>query len=236
MSSVAIIPARGGSKRIPRKNIKPFHGQPMLAYSIRAAQNSGLFDRIVVSTDDEEIATMARQLGAETPFVRPAELADDFCTTVDVIRHAVLALQQQGEPVEYACCIYATAPFVQARYLQSGLQQLQAHPGKAYAFSVTSFPFPIQRAIRINATGEIEAMHPEHRNTRSQDLEEAFHDAGQFYWGRASAWIQRDIIFSSASLPVVLPRYLVQDIDTPEDWKRAEFLFAALLNSGDLQT
>jgi pseudaminic acid cytidylyltransferase len=183
MSIVAIIPARGGSKRIPRKNIKLFHGQPMLAYSIRAAQNSGLFDRIVVSTDDEEIAAMARQLGAETPFVRPAELADDFSTTVDVIRHSVLALQQQGEPVDYACCIYATAPFVQPQYLQQGLQQLQAYPDKAYAFSVTTFPFPIQRAIRLNQAGEIEAMHPEYRNTRSQDLEEAYHDAGQFYWG-----------------------------------------------------
>ena len=171
MSIVAIIPARGGSKRIPRKNIKLFHGQPMLAYSIRAAQNSGLFDRIVVSTDDEEIAAMARQLGAETPFVRPAELADDFSTTVDVIRHSVQALQQQGEPVDYACCIYATAPFVQPQYLQQGLQQLQAHPDKAYAFSVTTFPFPIQRAIRLNQAGEIEAMHPEYRNTRSHELE-----------------------------------------------------------------
>ncbi len=234
MSIVAIIPARGGSKRIPRKNIKLFHGQPMLAYSIRAAQNSGLFDRIVVSTDDEEIAAMARQLGAETPFVRPAELADDFSTTVDVIRHSVLALQQQGEPVDYACCIYATAPFVQPQYLQQGLQQLQAHPDKAYAFSVTTFPFPIQRAIRLNQAGEIEAMHPEYRNTRSQDLEEAYHDAGQFYWGRASSWVDRAILFSTASLPVILPRYLVQDIDTAEDWHRAELMYQALLQSGDI--
>ena len=234
MSIVAIIPARGGSKRIPRKNIKLFHGQPMLAYSIRAAQNSGLFDRIVVSTDDEEIAAMARQLGAETPFVRPAELADDFSTTVDVIRHSVLALQQQGEPVDYACCIYATAPFVQPQYLQQGLQQLQAHPDKAYAFSVTTFPFPIQRAIRINAAGEIEAMHPEHRNTRSQDLEEAYHDAGQFYWARAQAWIERAVVFSSQSLAVILPRYLVQDIDTQEDWLRAEFMYDSLLASGTI--
>lgn len=234
MSIVAIIPARGGSKRIPRKNIKLFHGQPMLAYSIRAAQNSGLFDRIVVSTDDEEIAAMARQLGAETPFVRPAELADDFSTTVDVIRHSVLALQQQGEPIDYACCIYATAPFVQPQYLQQGLQQLQAHPDKAYAFSVTTFPFPIQRAIRINAAGEIEAMHPEHRNTRSQDLEEAYHDAGQFYWARAQAWIERAVVFSSQSLAVILPRYLVQDIDTQEDWLRAEFMYDSLLASGTI--
>ena len=234
MSIVAIIPARGGSKRIPRKNIKLFHGQPMLAYSIRAAQNSGLFDRIVVSTDDEEIAAMARQLGAETPFVRPAELADDFSTTVDVIRHSVQALQQQGEPVDYACCIYATAPFVQPQYLQQGLQQLQAHPDKAYAFSVTTFPFPIQRAIRINAAGEIEAMHPEHRNTRSQDLEEAYHDAGQFYWARAQAWIERAVVFSSQSLAVILPRYLVQDIDTQEDWLRAEFMYDSLLASGTI--
>lgn len=234
MTNIAIIPARGGSKRIPRKNVKPFHGKPMLAYSIAAAQASGLFDRVVVSTDDAEIMTLARELGAEVPFVRPAELADDHTTTIAVIQHAILALQAAGEPVSMACCIYATAPFVQPRYLREGFDLLSERADKAYAFSVTSFPFPVQRAIRLNEEGCVDALYPQYRNTRSQDLEEAFHDAGQFYWGRAEAWLRGEVIFSPASLPVVLPRYLVQDIDTPEDWRRAEYLYGALLAGGEI--
>lgn len=234
MTNIAIIPARGGSKRIPRKNVKPFHGKPMLAYSIAAAQASGLFDRVVVSTDDAEIMTLARELGAEVPFVRPAELADDHTTTIAVIQHAIQALQGAGEPVSMACCIYATAPFVQPRYLREGFDLLSQRADKAYAFSVTSFPFPVQRAIRLNEEGCVDALYPQYRNTRSQDLEEAFHDAGQFYWGRAEAWLRGEVIFSPASLPVVLPRYLVQDIDTPEDWRRAEYLYGALLAGGEI--
>ncbi|WP_269532005.1 pseudaminic acid cytidylyltransferase [Chitinimonas sp. BJYL2] len=234
MSTVAIIPARGGSKRIPRKNVKPFHGKPMLAYSIAAAKASGLFDRVVVTTDDDEIITLARELGAEVPFVRPAELADDHTTTIAVIQHAIKTLQDDGEPVSMACCIYATAPFVQPRYLREGFETLSKHADKSYAFSVTSFPFPVQRAIRLNEAGCVDALYPQYRNTRSQDLEEAFHDAGQFYWGRAEAWLRGDVIFSPASLPVVLPRYLVQDIDTPEDWRRAEYLYGALLAGGEI--
>lgn len=225
---VAIIPARGGSKRIPRKNIKPFLGKPMIAYSIEAARASGIFDQIIVSTDDAEIADVARQFGAETPFVRPAELSDDHATTVEVICHAVQYCLDQGLPVEYACCIYATAPLIQVEFIRQSLASLQANPDTDYAFSVTSFPFPIQRAIRISADGRIEAMQAEHRNTRSQDLEAAFHDAGQFYLGRAEAWLAGAPIFSPKSLPIVLPRYLVQDIDTEEDWFRAEYLFQAL--------
>lgn len=233
--SIAIIPARGGSKRIPRKNIRLFHGQPMIAYSISAALDSGLFDRVVVSTDDAEIAAVARDHGAETPFVRPAEFSGDFSTTVEVIRHAILALREQGNTAEFVCCIYATAPFVQPQYLRQGYEQLTAHPDAAYAFSVTSFPFPVQRGIRLNAGGRIEAMYPEFRNTRSQDLEEVYHDAGQFYWGRCEAWVSGEVIFSPASLPVILPRHLVQDIDTPEDWIRAELMHAALIGSAQAQ-
>lgn len=222
---LAVIPARGGSKRIPRKNIKDFFGRPMIAWSIAAARDSGCFDRIVVSTDDAEIAAVARAHGAETPFVRPLELADDHTPTIPVIAHAIQWYLDRGEAVDAACCIYATAPFVQAEDLRAGLAALMAEDC-AYVFSATSFPFPIQRAIRINAQGRAEMFNPEHFATRSQDLEEAFHDAGQFYWGRPEAWLQGLPIFSPQSIPLRLPRNRVQDIDTLEDWVQAEQLFA----------
>jgi N-acylneuraminate cytidylyltransferase len=228
---LAIIPARGGSKRIPRKNIKPFCGKPMIAWSIEAALESGCFDRIIVSTDDEEIAEVARQYGAEVPFMRPLELSDDHTGTIPVIRHAIETINSQGRAVEQACCLYATAPFIQAEDLRRGLEILQGSGGD-YAFSVTSYAFPIQRAIRLTPEGRVEMFNPEHFNTRSQDLEEAYHDAGQFYWGRADAWLQGKMIFSPASLPVMLPRHRVQDIDTPEDWVRAEWLFKAMQAQG----
>lgn len=224
---LAIIPARGGSKRIPRKNIKPFCGKPMIAWSIEAALQSACFDQVIVSTDDAEIAEVARQWGATVPFMRPAELSDDHTGTIPVIRHAIEWFNLQGQSVEQACCLYATAPFVMAEDLRRGLEILQGNTCD-YAFSVTSYAFPIQRAIRINGEGHVEMFSPEHFNTRSQDLEEAFHDAGQFYWGRADAWLQGKMIFSPDSLPVLLPRHRVQDIDTPEDWTRAEWLFRAM--------
>ena len=227
MSCVAIIPARGGSKRIPRKNIRPFAGKPIIGYSIEAALQSQLFDRVIVSTDDAEIATVAGSFGAEVPFLRPAELADDFAGTNAVVKQCLEWLLEHNEPVDFACCLYATAPFVQVKYLRDGYDRLVAS-GKSYAFSVTSFSFPVQRAIRINEDGNVEALYPEMIATRSQDLEEAYHDAGQFYWGRADAFLQNVVTFSPASLPVVLPRYLVQDIDTYEDWKRAELMYEAL--------
>ena len=228
---LAIIPARGGSKRIPRKNIKPFCGKPMIAWSIEAAQESGCFDRVIVSTDDAEIAEVARQYGAEVPFMRPLELSDDHTGTIPVIRHAIETINSQGRAVEQACCLYATAPFIRAEDLRRGLELLQGSGGN-YAFSVTSYAFPIQRAIRLTPEGRVEMFNPEHFNTRSQDLEEAYHDAGQFYWGRAEAWLQGQMIFSPASLPVMLPRHRVQDIDTPEDWVRAEWLFKAMQAQG----
>lgn len=224
---LAIIPARGGSKRIPRKNIKPFCGKPMIAWSIEAALQSACFDRVIVTTDDDEIASVARQHGAEVPFVRPAELSDDHTGTIPVIRHTIDWCNQQGYSVRQACCLYATAPFVTAEDLGRGLAILQSSSCD-YAFSVTSYPFPIQRAIRINRDGRVEMFNPEHFNTRSQDLEEAFHDAGQFYWGRAEAWLQGKPIFCPDALPVALPRHRVQDIDTEEDWVRAEWLFKAM--------
>lgn len=224
---VAIIPARGGSKRIPRKNIRLFAGKPIIAHSIGAAIESGCFDRVIVSTDDPEIAAVAREWGAETPFMRPASIADDHTGTNAVVQHALGWLVDQGTPAELACCLYATAPFVQARYLQEGLARLM-ESGRSYSFTVTSFPFPVQRAVRITTDGVVEAIWPENIFRRSQDLEEAFHDAGQFYWGTSEAFLNDVVIFSPASVPVVLPRHLVQDIDTFEDWRRAELMFRVL--------
>ncbi|NVZ30145.1 pseudaminic acid cytidylyltransferase [Pseudomonas gingeri] len=236
MSAIAIIPARGGSKRIPRKNLKLFHGEPMIARSIRLALACGLFDRVMVSTDDPEIAALAREHGALVPFVRPAALADDFTGTAAVIVHAIETLEQQGETFDYACCLYATAPLLQTRFLRQGLALLEQHGEKSFAFSVCEFGFPIQRALTLTDEGALTALYPEHRQTRSQDLPPAFQDAGQFYWGRSAAWLRGDVLFSEKSLPVRLPRHLVQDIDTPEDWRRAEYLYAALKAAGELES
>lgn len=224
--AVAIIPARGGSKRIPRKNIRLFAGQPIINYSIQAALNSGLFDRIIVSTDDEEIAAIAVASGAEVPFIRPHALANDYAGTNEVVRHALQTLQKSGDMIEFACCIYATAPFVTPENLRKGWETL-ASTGKNYAFSVTSFPFPIFRAIRLNEDGGVQPCFPEYIDSRSQDLPETYHDAGQFYWGKSEAFLSDLPLFSSHAAPVVLPRHLVQDIDSPEDWARAELMFEA---------
>lgn len=232
--NIAVIPARGGSKRIPGKNIREFCGKPIIAYSIEQAKNSKLFDRIIVSTDNEEIASVARNYGAEVPFIRPRDIADDFTGTNVVVKHAIEWIQQHGQQrVAFTCCLYATAPFLQVRYLKEAYEKLRKS-NKSFVFSVTSFPFPIQRAIRINALGEVSAFFPEFIDTRSQDLEEAFHDAGQFYWGRSEAFLQNKVAFCPESLPIVLPRYLVQDIDTEEDWRRAEIMFnsVGILPSG----
>lgn len=224
---LAVIPARGGSKRIPRKNIKEFCGKPMIAWSIEAALASGCFDHVVVSTDDAEIAEVARQYGATAPFIRPAELSDDYTGTIPVIRHALEWFSAQGQAIEQVCCLYATAPFVSAEDLQRG-EAILNETASDFAFTVTSYAFPIQRAIRLSKKGRVEMFSSEHFNTRSQDLEEAWHDAGQFYWGQADAWLKSKVIFSPASAPVKLPRHRVQDIDTPEDWLRAEWMFKSM--------
>jgi N-acylneuraminate cytidylyltransferase len=213
----------------------PFDGVPMIARSIQTALDSGVFAQVVVSTDDDEIAELARACGAQVPFMRPAALADDFSGTAAVIAHALEVLQRQGSDFDYACCLYATAPLLQTRFLQQGLSLLERHPEKSFAFSVCDFGFPVQRALTLDDQGALTALYPEFRNTRSQDLPTAYQDAGQFYWGRSGAWLQGDVLYSPASLPVILPRYLVQDIDTLEDWKRAEYLYAALKAGGELQ-
>lgn len=224
---IAVIPARGGSKRIPRKNIRAFCGKPIIAYSIAAAQQTGLFDQIVVSTDDEEIASVARGFGATTPFVRPKEISDDFTGTNAVVKHAVAWFNSQAHDVTHACCLYATAPLMQAQFITEGYEAL-SRSDAAFAFSVTSYAFPIQRALRITPEGRVDAIYPEHRMTRSQDLEHAYHDAGQFYWGTASAFLEDMPLFASQSIGVILPRHLVQDIDTLEDWQQAELMYGAI--------
>lgn len=226
-SAIAIIPARGGSQRIPRKNIRPFHGKPIIAYSIEVAQQSHCFERIIVSTDDEEIAAVAQKFGAEVPFVRPAALSNAHTGTMDVVKHAIGMLQSTGADFDWTCCIYATAPFLAPEFLEAGLAKLK-ESRRSFAFSVTSFEFPIQRAVRLLPDGSLDAIWPENRTVRSQDLEPTYHDAGQFYWGRTDAFLENRILFSPESVPVILPRHLVHDIDTPEDWTEAELAYAAL--------
>jgi N-acylneuraminate cytidylyltransferase len=225
---IAVIPARGGSKRIPRKNIKLFNGKPMIAWSIEAAKASGLFERIIVSTDDVEIAEVAKQWGAEVPFMRPEELSNDHAGTTPVIAHATQWAIDQGMDVEAVCCIYATAPFVQVDDLKRGWDALKSGDWD-YAFTVTDFAAPIFRAFKETEAGGIEMFYPEHFATRSQDLPVALHDAGQFYWGRPAAWIEGKRIFDQRSKPVVIPRWRVQDIDTPDDWARAEIVAPVIM-------
>jgi len=223
---IAIIPARGGSKRIPRKNIKDFFGKPLIAYSIEVALASKLFDKVVVSTDDEEIASIAKAYGAEVPFLRPKNLSGDFTGTGDVATHALEWYTSQGEKFDYACTLYATAPLLQKEYLIAGYNAL-CKSDAIHAFSSTSMPFPIQRTFKLNSKGRCEMFTPEHYMTRSQDLEEAYQDAGQFYWSKLSQHSD-EIMFGKDSIPVILPRHLVQDIDTLEDWTRAELMYQAL--------
>lgn len=229
----AIIPARGGSKRIPRKNVKSFCGQPMIAWSITAARASGVFDTIIVSTDDDEIARMAVHHGAEAPFRRPPELANDHAPTLPVIAHAIEWLKNNRSPVDFACCIYPTAPFLKPHYLREGLDILRTHAEADFTFSVTSYAFTIFRSLKRNPDGTVSMFWPENELTRSQDLPEAWHDAGQFYWGRPESFSKNTGVYSACSYPVMLPRHLVQDIDTPEDWAMAESMFAALQQTNE---
>lgn len=226
---LAVIPARGGSKRIPRKNVKHFCGKPMIAWSISACLDAACFDRVIVSTDDPEIAEVAQKYGAEVPYMRPVELSDDHTGTIPVINHAIRALISDVVESTLVCCVYATAPFIRAEDIQRGLDIINQSQTD-YAFAVTSYSFPIQRALRITESERITMFNPEQYLIRSQDLVEAWHDAGQFYWGRAEAWLSEIPVFSEAAAPVILPRYRVQDIDTAEDWVRAELMFRAIAN------
>ena len=232
--NICLIPARGGSKRIPRKNIRSFCGMPMIAWSIKAAQDSGAFDQILVSTDDVEIAEVARGHGAEVPFLRPEHLADDQASTQDVITHALDWVSKQGNHCEALCCLYATAPFVQPEDLRLSKQRLEDSRPGTVVFAATSFPFPIQRAIHLDEQGYSAMFQPECFSTRSQDLVEAYHDAGQFYWATPQTWSEVTNLFEGMR-PLLLPRWRVQDIDTEEDWQSAELLHQLLLQRGLIQ-
>lgn len=223
---IAIIPARGGSKRIPRKNVKPFMGKPMILWSIEAAKRTGLFDHIVVTTDDAEIIDLVQRHGAIAPFVRPPELSDDHTALDAVLKHALNhVIETIGTP-DYVCTIFATAPFIESEEIAAGLDRLK-ESGAEIAFTVANFGFPIQRALKILPNGRMGMFQPEHLKTRSQDLEPAYHDAAQFYWSTPGAILNDIAAFSEHAVPIVLPRYKVQDIDTPEDWDRAELMFKA---------
>ena len=225
--NICVIPARGGSKRIPRKNIKEFNGKPIIAYSIEAALKSNCFSQVIVSTDDDEISEVAKKYGALVPFVRPDELSNDYAGTISVIKHAIEWMENNNNYIESVCCLYATAPFIQSKIISKAYQQLKNSNSDCY-FSVTSFAFPIQRAIKIVQGDKVDMFYPQHFMDRSQDLEDSYHDAGQFYWGIPQAFLDNEDIFSEKSIPVILPRYLVQDIDTLEDWHRAELMYKAL--------
>lgn len=227
MNIVAIIPARAGSKRIPKKNIKLFSGRPIIWYSIKAAQDTNLFNRVIVSTDSDKIATVAKSCGAQVSFIRPAELADDFTGTVPVLLHALNWLSEHESAADYFCCIYATAPFIQPGFIRRGFNLLKDKKA-AVVFSVTKFSPPIFRALKIKKDGRVEMFWPEHANSRSNDLPEAYHDAGQFYWGNTGRFMKEKKLFSSDAVPIVIPRYLAMDIDTPEDWKTAETMYAII--------
>jgi pseudaminic acid cytidylyltransferase len=226
MKSVCVIPARGGSKRIPHKNVKDFFGRPMISYSISAALESKVFDRVIVSTDDDQIRRVAIECGAEVPFVRPPDISDDFTPLAGVLTHSLKWLESNGSSYDAVCCVLATAPFVSVGDLQEGRRLLSASSNSA-VIPVTSFPFPIFRALKIAPSGVLEMVWPEHELTRSNDLPETFHDAGQFYWLRVDSFLNSNRIYARDALPLLIPRWRVQDIDTLEDWSRAEKIYAS---------
>lgn len=232
---VAVIPARGGSKRIPGKNVRAFCGRPIIEYSIQAALQSNIFDRVIVSTDCDQIADVAKRNGAEIPFVRPPELSNDFATTTPVVQHAIAAIESEGAQIDFVCCIYGTAPFISPGDIQEGLERLQASSVARFSLPVTTFPYSIFRSLKMKSENECEMFYPEHESTRSQDLPEAWHDAGQFYWASADDWRRLEGgILSSKLFGLPIPRHRVQDIDTPEDWQRAELMFELLSNANEL--
>jgi len=224
MANLAIIPARGGSKRISKKNIKDFFGKPILAYSIEAALNSGLFDEVMVSTDSEEISSIAKSYGATVPFFRSTKNADDFATTSEVINEVIEVYQNNEKYFKYSCCIYPTAPFITSDILIDAYKTLSKNDFDS-VFPVLEYSFPIQRAMKMDSQGKIKMITPEHLNTRSQDLNKSFHDAGQFYWFNVERFKDNKKIFTANSGGIILPETKVQDIDNEMDWKLAELKY-----------
>ena len=229
MSNLCIIPARAGSKRILRKNIKMFLGKPIISYSIAAALKSKLFDHVMVSTDDEEIQDIAIQYGASVPFLRSIENSDDFSTTFDVIEEVILGYKKNGIEFEYACCIYPCAPFVTKEKLSQAYQVLKANNFDS-VFPIMEFSFPIQRALKRGKKKEVFFENPQYALTRSQDLPKRYHDAGQFYWLHCEKCIINKVLIGDNSGSIVIPSMQGQDIDNLEDWKLAEIKFETLQN------
>nr|WP_136249835.1 pseudaminic acid cytidylyltransferase [Ningiella ruwaisensis] len=234
--NIAIIPARGGSKRIPRKNIRPFQGKAIIAYPIEAALESGVFSKVYVSSDDEEVGEVAKRYGASLLPLRPAKLSDDHTGTSAVMRYELSNLVKEQTDksgtslnrIDYCCCIYATTPLLTPDALQKAWEMLQSNQGLDYVFSAARFSFPIQRALLKSENGGVQAFDPQSIKKRSQDLPECFHDAGQFYFGKTDAWLQQNAVFSEKSEMLILPPHRVQDIDTPDDWEHAERLYRLL--------
>ena len=223
MKNLCIIPARGGSKRIPRKNIKPFMGKPIMAYSIEAALKSGLFDEVMVSTDDEEFAEVARQYGASVPFLRSEKTSNDYATTIDVLQEVVDMYKQQGEEFDLLCCLYSTAPFVTSERLKEAYDFINEDVDAC--FTMVQYSYPVQRGLRINSLGYTEMTHPEHFASRSQDLEKIYHDAGQFYFVKVESFLKEKAVWCKRTKSLVLSELEVQDLDTEVDWKLAEMKF-----------
>ena len=224
--TLAVIPARGGSKRIPRKNIKPFCDKPMIGYAIEAAINSELFENVIVSTDDEEIKEIAVQFGAKVPFMRPAELSDDFAPTVPVIAHAIQHCDSLGFSIDEVCCIYPSVPFISISDLKIALDRLRVGDVE-FVFPVAQYPSPIQRALMKNADATIQPFFRENVSKRTQDLEPSYFDVGQFYWGKGKSW-QAELNLHLHSAAIEIPEWRAIDIDTLADWDRAEILFSAI--------
>ena len=230
--NIAIITARGGSKRIPKKNIKEFCGKPIIAYSIEAALGCGIFDEVMVSTDSEEIAQIARQYGASVPFLRSEATSNDFATTTDVLVEVIEGYKKLGKIYDYMCCLYPTAPFVTGNKLSEAYSKLVETDADSL-MTVVRYSFPPQRGMRIN--GEfLEYLYPEYKTARSQDLEPWYHDCGQFYMCRVSAFEEARYIVTKRNVPFIIPEEEVQDIDTESDWKIAEEKFAVLCKRGEL--
>lgn len=223
---VAIITARGGSKRIPRKNIKRFLGAPIIKYAIDAALQSECFEEVMISTDDQEIAEVARQCGANVPFFRSSATSHDFAMTAEVVHEVLIEYRQRGQEFDAACCIYPTAVFLTGERLRAGLRRLR-ETGADAVIPVVRFSYPIQRALKIE-NGALQMIWPEHLNARSQDLTPAYHDAGQFYWVRVASFLEQKVLFARNTVALELPESEAQDIDTEEDWKLAEMKYRML--------
>lgn len=230
MKNLCIIPARGGSKRIPRKNLKDFCGQPIISYSILTAINSGLFDEVMVSTDDAELIQVAEKFGAKVPFVRSSKNSGDFATTAQVIEEVLENYHKQGEEIGFVCCLYATAPFVNAEKLKSGFHKLMEGDIDT-VFPVVKFDYPVWRGLSMKASGEVEMIWKQHLNSRSQDLPSVYHDAGQWYWLKVEPFLKNKKLFTEKSFGIELSAMEVQDIDEISDWKLAEFKYEYLQSS-----